>query len=210
MLAARGIASVAIDLPGFGASPLPSQAGGARWYAELVAPLLREVSDQPVIVVGHSFGGRVATVLAASHPELVRGVLLTGVPLVRRGDSRRSPWRYRALRALADRGVVREEWLERARQHYGSADYRATTGILRAVLVATVNESYEPELAVMQMPVALVWGEQDRDVPLEVATRAAALLPQPPTMTTIAACGHLVPTTAPKELLASLLNLVAR
>jgi len=37
-LAQRGVASVALDLPGFGASPVPGLAGGARHYAELILP----------------------------------------------------------------------------------------------------------------------------------------------------------------------------
>ena len=49
--------------------------------------------DRPVLV-GHSFGGRVAVRLAATNPELVRGLVLTGVPLLRprdrRGQRRRS------------------------------------------------------------------------------------------------------------------------
>ena len=67
-----GASSVALDLPGFGSSPAPAVAGGARHYATLVAPALADLADGPVVLVGHSFGGLVATVIAADHPELVR------------------------------------------------------------------------------------------------------------------------------------------
>ena len=42
LLAEHGVASVALDLPGFGASPAPSTAVGARGYAELIVPVLVE------------------------------------------------------------------------------------------------------------------------------------------------------------------------
>ena len=57
----EGLDAVSIDLPGFGVSPAPSEVGGASMYANLVAPIL-DICNTPVILVGHSFGGRVAVV----------------------------------------------------------------------------------------------------------------------------------------------------
>jgi len=64
-----GVASVALDLPGFGASTAPAVAGGARRYAELVMPALKEIGDGPFVLVGHSFGGTVACVIAPIIPR---------------------------------------------------------------------------------------------------------------------------------------------
>jgi len=198
-LARRGVASVALDLPGFGASPAPSSAGGARRYAELVAPVVREIGDGPFVLVGHSFGGTVACVLAADHPELVRSLVLTGAPLLR-SPSSSSPKTYRVLRWLHACGVVSDARMETARQKYGSSDYRQATGVMRDVLVISVNESYENELARLDVPVTLLWGEEDREVPLEVATRASALLATTHTIQSLQGVGHLVPSEAPEEL----------
>ncbi len=208
-LAGSGVASVALDLPGFGASPLPLIPGGARLYAELLVPALEKLSDGPLVLVGHSFGGRIATVLAAYHPALVRGLVLTGAPLVRRTTTVRSPWRYRMIRSLYVRGMVREKRMERARQRYGSTDYRNAQGLLRSILVATVNESYEKELARVQVPVSLVWGDEDTDVPVEIAARAAAILNGAHSFRSVAYVGHFLPVQAPHELVVSILELLA-
>jgi len=199
-LARRGVASVALDLPGFGASPAPSSAGGARRYAELVMPVLREIGDGPFVLVGHSFGGTVACVLAADHPEFVRSLVLTGAPLLRSPSSSSSPKIYRVLRWLHARGVVRDARMETARQKYGSSDYRQAAGVMRDVLVISVNESYEDELARLDVPVTLLWGEEDREVPLDVATRASALLSTTHTLQSLQGIGHLLPCEAPDEL----------
>ncbi len=106
LLADRGFASVALDLPGFGSSPAPKSAGGAQLYAELILPTVREISDSPLVVVGHSFGGRVALLLASEHPELVKELVLTGVPLLRLGPTRRSPLAYRVVRFLAGHHLI--------------------------------------------------------------------------------------------------------
>jgi len=199
-LAEKGVTSVALDLPGFGASPPPVVAGGARHYSELVLPALAEISVEPLVVVGHSFGGTVATVLASNHPELVRGLVLSGAPLLRAIAKRRSPWRYRLVRALNAKGLVSDRRIEAARQKYGSRDYRSASGVMREVLVTSVNESYEAELANLSVPVTMVWGENDHDVPVEVARLAAALLTGVHDLLVLDDVGHLVPLEAPKAL----------
>lgn len=199
-LSQRGVASVALDLPGFGASPAPLVVGGARHYAELVLPALRAMGEGPFVLVGHSFGGTVACVLTAAHPELVRALVLTGAPLLRTPSSRSSPLTYRVTRWLHRRGIVSDDRVEAARQRYGSSDYRRASGVMREVLVASVNESYEDELSKLEVPVTLLWGEEDREVPVEVARRASARLTTTHTLQSLQGVGHLVPSEAPREL----------
>ncbi|MGC1418588.1 MAG: alpha/beta hydrolase [Acidimicrobiales bacterium] len=209
-LADLGTASVALDLPGFGSSPPPTVAGGARHYAQLVAPVLAHIGAEPVVLVGHSYGGTVATVIAANEPNLVSGLVLTGAPLLRPTPSSRtrSPWRFRLTRSLHAHGLISDLKMEAARQHYGSSDYRNASGIMRDVLVAAVNESYEDELARVRAPVVMVWGELDREVPEDIASRALALLPGPHRFRSVQGVGHLLPTEAPHELLSSTLELL--
>lgn len=193
-----GLDAVALDLPGFGASPAPSSATGARGYADLVEPVLRGLAAPPVLV-GHSFGGRVAVVLAARTP--VAGLVLTGVPLLRRTPPSAPPLGYRVLRWAHRRGLVSDDRMEAERRRRGSADYRAATGVMRDVLVASVNESYEHELAQVTAATTLVWGADDRDVPVEVAERAMAMMSSTtPTLRVLSGVGHLIPTDAPGAL----------
>lgn len=192
----RGLDAVALDLPGFGATPPPAEAMGAAGYAEAVAAVLDEVGA-PVVVLGHSFGGRVAVHLAAAHAPRVRGLVLTGVPLVRVGGrARRPPPAFRLARALHRLGVVGDARMEALRRRFGSADYRHAEEVMRAVLVRVVHESYEEQLGAVTCPAELVWGDDDAEVPVAVAEAALALLPGA-TLTTVAGAGHLTPLTAP-------------
>lgn len=202
VLADQGVASVALDLPGFGSSPSPAAAGGARHYAELIAPALGEIATEPLVLVGHSFGGTVALVAAARRPEGVAALVLTGAPVLRRPSAARSPRMFRLQRWLASRGLLSQARLEAARQRYGSADYRRASGVMRDVLVATVNESYEDELAAVTAPVFLLWGEGDTEARVEVATRAEELLAAPHELRVLPGVGHFVPLEAPDALVA--------
>jgi pimeloyl-ACP methyl ester carboxylesterase len=206
-LAASGVSSIALDLPGFGSSPAPHQAGGARSYAPIVAATMNEIASQPVTLVGHSFGGRVAICVAASHPELVNAVVLTGVPLLRSAPSR-TKTSYRLIRWGARHRLVRAATLENARHRFGSEDYRNARGVMRDVLVACVAESYDEELAAWRGPTALVWGRNDTTAPSAVAERASVILPTHPVVELVDG-GHFLPTEHPDVLVAAVRRFVS-
>jgi pimeloyl-ACP methyl ester carboxylesterase len=156
----------------------------------------------PAVVVGHSFGGKVAVHLAAGWPQQVRALVLTGAPLVKLATGRKPALRYRVGRALHRHGVVSEEAMERLRQRYGSPDYRAAQGIMRAVHVVSVNERFDDQLRAVRCPAELVWGDDDVEVPVAMAEAAAALLGDA-TITLCPGAGHMVPLTAPDALRAA-------
>ena len=89
--------------------------------------------------------------------------------------------------------------MESLRQRYGSPDYRAATGVMRQVLVRTVNETYDDQLRAVSCPVELVWGDDDTEAPLSVAETAAGLLARS-NLTVCSGAGHLVPLNAPDAL----------
>ncbi len=165
--------ALAVDLPGFGLSAPPPSPWTPGDYAGFLGEELLATLRAPVVVVGHSFGGRVAVHLAATYPGAVRALVLTGVPLFR-GQSglARPAVAYRVVRALARAGLVGERRLEAARRRYGSADYRNAGGVMRDVLVASLAASDDDAVARVTCPVALVWGARDTAAPLSVAEQA--------------------------------------
>ena len=80
-------------------------------------------------------------------PELVRGIVLTGVPLLRpQTAAAKPPFGFRALRLLNKWHFISNDRMERERRKRGSADYVAAQGVMREVLVKAVNEDYGDEL----------------------------------------------------------------
>ena len=165
-----GFRAAAVALPGFGSIEAPDKPWRPSDYADWLARGIDQ--SHPVIVLGHSFGGRIAIRLAAAYPQLVKGLVLTGVPMTKLHPAKGPDWRYALLRTLHGIGLVSQAQMEAARRRYGSADYRQASGVMREILVQTVAEDYLDDLGRLAMPVELVWGESDHPAPVEVAKRA--------------------------------------
>ena len=75
-------------------------------YADDIVPFLRDVVGEPAVLVGHSLGGVIATVIASDHPELVSTVVAADPPLFTRrraptGNSTKYRERFKRAQELA-------------------------------------------------------------------------------------------------------------
>jgi len=176
--------TVALDLPGFGGTPLPAVAWGTFEYADFVAAFLRCCDVAPCVLVGHSFGGRVSLAAAARHPELVsKLILVDSAGLV----PPRGPRYYlkvylvklaRKILSLPGLRRRKEPWLGQLHRAVGSSDYNAAVDpILRATFVKVVNEDLRELLPWIKAPTVLIWGDQDRDTPLDDGRLMEKLIP---------------------------------
>ena len=198
-----GLDAVAIHLPGFGTTPEPATAWGSEDYAEDVAAAIAGFG--PVVLVAHSFGGRVAVRLAAKYPQYVAGVVLTGVPLLRLTAAPTPPLSFRIVRSLAKKGLLPASVLEKQRRKRGSADYNASQGVMRDILVRVINEEYRDDLARITAPVRMVWGENDTAAPADAGLAASQLIKKS-AFRVVPGAGHLMEgdlrTAVREELLA--------
>lgn len=169
-----GLDAVAVHFPGFGRVDPPPTAWGTPEYADDIVAVLEETG--PAVLVGHSFGGRVAVRVAARRPDLVRGLVLSGVPLLRLRPAPAPPLGYRIVRGLARRGLIPQSVLEKQREKRGSADYRAVSGVMRDVFVTVVNEDYRDDLAAITAPARFVWGALDDQAPPDAGRAASGLV----------------------------------
>ena len=197
--ALAGLDAVALDLPGFGAVPEPPAPWSTAEYAEAVVAVLDDLCERAV-VVGHSFGGRVAVRLASDRR--VAALVLTGAPLAPPPGRAlpRPPLAYRAGRMLHRAGLVGSDRMERLRQKYGSDDYRCAGEVMRGVLVKAVKETsegaYIPALRAFVEAggaLELVWGEHDRVASLAGVTAGLQGLAGGAVRTTVVqGAGHLL------------------
>lgn len=167
------------DFPGHGrqgrALP-PPEPWGVPEYMEMTAEIIRRLSLAPCDIVAHSFGGRVAILLAAKHPELVGRMILTGAAGIRPPKTGKATARqqlYKGLRGavnLAEKthlfGSLPDRGREALVQRFGSSDYRALTPEMRQTFNRVISLDLTDQLEKIQAPTLLYWGAQDTETPL--------------------------------------------
>ncbi len=190
---------LAVDLPGFGQSPpLPTEAT-IQGYLELLASLVRELSDQPAVLIGHSMGGMISVSLTLRYPDLVeRMVLLCPTisgklsmfinmfmspfvfmerfvltrKLVETLEPQMLSLTDRLLRPalFADRsGITRQEY-ERIR---ADARRRGQGRVRAECFKAMRDNDLRGKLGQIETPALVIWGMEDNTVPLRDASVVA-------------------------------------
>jgi pimeloyl-ACP methyl ester carboxylesterase len=160
----------AIDFAGHGESGRPAPDGwSVTDYMEWTAGVIRALGIGPCDVVAHSFGGRVAILLSATYPELVRRLVLTGAHGIvgkRTAKQRLRSRVYKILRTIA--GVLPGGKKLRAKlaDHFGSSDYKALDEEMRRTFVKVINQDLTGYLPSIKASTLLVWGDKDEATPL--------------------------------------------
>jgi pimeloyl-ACP methyl ester carboxylesterase len=169
------------DLLGFGLSDHPKITYSAQTYIALLEDFLRNVVQQPAVVLASGLSCNYGVVVAHRHPELcLRLVLLSPSPLYNRQQYsalRRYTIGYTSLGFLCY-AIMTERWLLRsvlARQH-GIARQQVTDGELAhafavahqrgahyaacAYLAGELDLDVEALLDTLRQPTLIIWGEQ--------------------------------------------------
>src|SRR6476660_1863531 len=68
--------TMAIDLAGFGRTPLFHRSAALGANAELVHSFIEQVIGEPVVLMGNSMGGHISILEAADHPRWVSALVL--------------------------------------------------------------------------------------------------------------------------------------
>lgn len=172
---------IAIDFPGFGNSPEPSFPWDLENYTEMTLALLKALDLSTPVLIGHSFGGRVAIKL--SQKMLLDRIILinsAGIKPNRTWNYYFKVYGYKLFKAVANLPVMRfilKEPLEAYRELYSSADYKQASSTMKQVLSKVVNEDLRHILKTIKVPVLLIWGDQDTSTPLSDAQLMANLIP---------------------------------
>lgn len=72
----KGVEAYALDLPGFGESPLGNQTISMASYAHVVNNFINTLGLKKVVLFGHSMGGQVAMTLALENPKWLKSLVL--------------------------------------------------------------------------------------------------------------------------------------
>lgn len=153
-----------LDLPGFGESDEPKNTWTIDDYELMLEDFIKELKIKKPIVIGHSFGGRLAIRYSARNP--IEKLVLFGSPCIRIQEA--LPLNVRILKSLKKLPGMNKIG-EYMKQYIGSRDYKAASPVMRQTLVEVVNEDLSKYAKEIEEPTLLIWGQNDTEAPVAEA-----------------------------------------
>lgn len=182
-----------VDLPGHGKSSEPPVVWGVEDFTALMEKFVKTLSIEKPILIGHSFGGRIA-ILMSSRNEVGKVVLVdaAGIKPKRSLSYYRKVYTFKAVKNFLLFLFGKEKgskMVEKLRGKKGSADYRNSSPMMRAVMSKCVNEDLKHVMPKIKSSTLLVWGENDTATPLSDAKTMERLIPDAG-LVAFPECGH--------------------
>lgn len=191
------------DLPGFGQSEKPSKPLYLSDYVSFVDRYLKTSKLRDIILIGHSFGGRIAIKLAANNYTRIKSLILTGTPGINPVPRTKKVF-FNILSKIGNMLFaipIFSSFKNQARKILyklaAASDFYNTDEALRQTFKNIVAEDLSLYLKDVKIPTLLIWGEDDSIVPVDIASRMSKLIPQAQ-LITIPNARHGVPWTHPK------------
>ena len=162
---------IVLDLPGFGKISEPTYGYTVYDYYEVLCEFLDNLKVKNPILIGHSFGGRIAIIYSAKRK--VEKLVLLSAPF--RRSTKKHTFKVKLLKFMKKVPVIKE--LEAyMKTKIGSTDYRNASPMMRTILVNTVNEDLTEYLKKIEIPTILIWGDLDTAVSVEDAKYAESIM----------------------------------
>lgn len=165
------------DFPGFGASKMPVRPYTLADYADFLDTYIQDNHLGSVVLIGHSFGGRVALKYCTKPQLHLAGLVLTGTPgftpvprkrllffvvLAKIGKLFFCLWPFNLLQ-------------EKIRLWYyylvGAREFYRAEGVMRETFKRIVQEELLGAMRQVRVPCLLVWGALDQITPVWIAKK---------------------------------------
>jgi pimeloyl-ACP methyl ester carboxylesterase len=165
----KGYRVIVPDLPGFGKSEPLSLPWDTNKYIDWVERFAKELNLEEFYLLGHSFGGALASKMAVKHAQEVKKLFLVSAACVRKKTVKKGifvrmsklaklfyflPY-YGLIRKAVYKFIVRK------------SDYVYVEGIMKSTYLNVVAEDLSFHLPFIKVPTIIIWGEKDDYTPLQ-------------------------------------------
>lgn len=171
-----------IDFPPFGRSQEPK-----NWnlfsYANMVISILEHLGIDRCNLFGHSFGGRIAILIASLRPNLVNKLMLidsAGMKPKRKISYYFRVFTYKLLKIFGNYS-----------KNVGSSDYNQLSNDMKKTFVSIVNTHLEEYCLQISALTTIVYGANDEETPIYMAKKMHKLIKNS-TLHIIDGAGHFV------------------
>lgn len=198
---------VALDMPGFGDANDRHSGFDLASMAQLVMDTVERLALTDAVLVGHSFSGKVAQIIADHAPDWLRGLVLVAssplAPQPDRREDREFQAHYQGDRAGAEtfiRSACAHPLPAAVFERAVEDAMRGNRAAWHAWPTAGADEDWSGRVGELSLPTLIVAGEHDPTLPLALQERMVAPFFTAPHIDVIEDAGHLLPMETPERL----------
>lgn len=190
---------ICLDMPGFGKSEEPKNSWNLDDYIEFVIKFIKSQNITELDVIGHSNGGRIIIKLMSKKDlsfKINKLVLIGSAGIVHektfKQKSRIRTFKFcKKFAQLKLIKMIAPNLLDKVKNHFGSADYKDASKIMKETMVKLINEDVREFLPNINVPTLLIWGENDTATPIEDAELMEKQIPDAG-LIRVKGCAHYV------------------
>lgn len=155
---------ISVDMPGFGASRNENSILTTEDYKNIIEIFLQTIGVEPTIIAGHSFGGKVATLL---QPKCL--VLLSSAGIL-------VPKPFSVKFKIALFKLLKPFGVSKIRSLFVADDAKKMNHAMYETFKNVVDEEFEDNFKNYQGKALLFWGTSDTATPLWTAEKITTLI----------------------------------
>ena len=178
-LAAKGFQVFNLDLPGFGKSEMLKEVMDLDDYVKFLMDLIERLNIFKPVLIGHSFGGRIAVAFAAKYPGKVSKMVLidiSGINPQNQTKKKKLEKQSKVFGKFFNLPLVRLVKPLVRKVYYktvvGENDY-LTAGKLKETFKKVVGQYIDHKLKEVKTDTLIIWGEHDNITPLWMGEKLA-------------------------------------
>ncbi len=160
------------DYPGFGNSPFPNKNLTIYDYTNMIRNFMYEKKIINPIIIAHSFGGRIATLLTGYYKEKIDKLILIDAAGIKR-KKKFTIWIKEKIYKLLKQFKkilpmnLKEKYHKKLLYIFGSSDYKALSPNMTKTFQNIIKEDLKYFLAYIETETLILWGEKDKATPLK-------------------------------------------
>lgn len=163
-----------IDYPGFGNSPFPNHDLTIYDYTNMIRDFMTDLGIINPIIMAHSFGGRVTTLLTGYYKEKIDKLILMDIAAIKPRKTLKLWCKEKLYKIL--KKLTAKKYRDNLRRVFASKDYNALPPTMLETFKNVINEDLKYYLPYIESETLLIWGEKDIDTPLKYGKKINKLI----------------------------------
>lgn len=185
-------------MPGFGKSDEPKSSWNLDDYITFIINFIKSQDIEELDLIGHSNGGRIIIKLMSKDLDfkINRIILIGSAGIVHKKTIKQiiKIKTFKFCKKFVQIKPIKKmfpDLLDKVKNHFGSADYKNASAVMRESMVKLINEDIRSYLPNIKVPTLLLWGENDTATPVSDAEIMEKMIPDAG-LVKVKGCSHYV------------------